>query len=285
MRVNTSLYSRRADFAGSIVQDAAPGHSLNPAHPEDHSMTSKHRIISLIAPLALITLVASCSSKTPDNATATPPATARSTSAPTAAPMPPRTTVSHQDNKLRHAAEPFEKLTETAFTASVSSLDAAIHDANLAAAGVKPVLAPAAAARLDAQLAAIKNARSAQDKASLAIASIEAYRVLVSGISPAARVPAAVSLLDYAGFRYDADLRATPVRWTDATQAADYASKTWQSLRPSISDMALRTDVDNAINQLGKSAASQDLSAAKSAATTELDLVDRLEKYFRTHGQ
>lgn len=234
-----------------------------------------------LTPFALLIFTASCTPAAPaaGNAAASYPAAGQTSAvlASTPATAPARGGL---DSQLRNAAEPFEKLTETAFTASMAKIDATIHDANVAAQGVRGDLAPDAASRLNAQLAAVREARNAQDRASLAIASIEAYRVLVSAISPASKVPVEVSLLDYAGFRYDADLKATPARWADASQAATYARHTWDSIAPRITDTALKAKFDKAVGELNKFAASRNSSAAQSAVATELDLVDQLEKYF-----
>jgi hypothetical protein len=69
----------------------------------------------------------------------------------------------------------------------------------------------------------MKSARQVQDRAGLALSSIEAYRVLVGAVADNAKVPTEVSLLDYAGFRYDADLEANPARWGDMAAAVSFA--------------------------------------------------------------
>jgi len=128
-------------------------------------------------------------------------------SAPTPLPIDRRA-----DDKLRAAAEPFEKLTEIAFTATPPVIDRTIREAAAAARDVRRWLSSSAATRLDAQIAAVKSARRKRDHAGLALASIEAYRVLVGAVANDARIPTEVSLLDYAGFRYGADLKADPAR-------------------------------------------------------------------------
>ena len=68
---------------------------------------------------------------------------------------------------------------------------------------------------------------------SLPPASIEGYRVLVSAVTDNAKIPTEVSLLDYAGFRYDANPKARPIRWDDMATAVSFARKTWDAL-PSV---------------------------------------------------
>lgn len=177
------------------------------------------------------------------------------------------------------AAEPFEALTETAFTATRAELEAAARKAEDAADGVRGELPIGAARQLTSQIAEIRAALPRGNRADLAIASVEAYRTLVSA-APHTKVPLAVSLLDYAGFRYQADLGAKPVRWTDMVEAASFARGQWDSLSPQVTDTALRSRVDQAVEALRIAEAEHDSSRADHAARTLLDLVDELEAQF-----
>ncbi len=180
---------------------------------------------------------------------------------------------------LMAAAEPIETLAEDAFSAGGKQLTGKIAAADSAAKNVIPVLPPAAATELEKNVKLIHDGSAARDKAGVALASIEAYRVLVSNAHPGA-VPTSVNLLDYAGFRYQTDLKTNPVRWPDARAAADYARKNWASVATRINDSGLKIKVGNSVRELEMAAKNEDAKAAKRAANSELDLVDQLENYF-----
>jgi hypothetical protein len=177
------------------------------------------------------------------------------------------------------AAEPFEALTETAFSATPPELGAAVTKAEAAAAVIVRDLPPEAAGRLKDQVQQVKAEHAAGNRAGIALASVEAYRTLVTA-APPAKVPNAVNLLDYAGFRYQAELRAQPVRWDDAVASATFAQAQWDQLMPKVIDAVLTARVSAAVNDLKAAAASRDRARAESAANTELALVDELETYF-----
>jgi hypothetical protein len=181
---------------------------------------------------------------------------------------------------LRNAAEPFEVLTESAFTASWPEVDRLIADARSAGARARAILPAAAAAGLDARLAAIVAARQAQDRPGLALAAVETYRNLVSSQDAAsAQIPIPVSLLDYAGFRYDALVQAPNPDWAAIEQAARFAGDQWRALAPSVTSPGLRGVVPQSIGAMSAAARQHDVPFARSAAATELALVDLIEEH------
>ena len=182
-------------------------------------------------------------------------------------------------NKLRAAAEPFEALTEQAFDASNATLDKDIKSVEKAAAQVRALLPSKDALDLDGRLADVKKARAAGNRADLAIAAVEGYRTLVSAAGNS-KIPAAVSMLDYAGFRATADLKAKPVRWEDVTDAAAFARQQWTGIAANVKPAGLKAAVEKAIGNMESAAAKHDAKLAASASQTELDLVDKLEGYF-----
>lgn len=202
---------------------------------------------------------------------------ATSTSAPATAAARAASTV---NAAILAAAEPFEKLTETAFTAKPAELDATITEVRTAAAGVRGALVGDAASQLRDRLAAIGAARTADNRADLALAAVAGYRVLVGGVSAGTKVPTAVSLLDYAGFRYDADRKAEPARWADMAEAASFGREQWASVSPQVTDTALRAKMDKALNDMAGAASSRNASVAAASAQGELALVDDLETFF-----
>jgi hypothetical protein len=180
---------------------------------------------------------------------------------------------------LLAAAEPFEALTEMAFSAQGFPLDSAIVAADDATKRVRGSLSTASAAELDAWLAAVHQASKSDDRAALALSSVEAYRILVSD-APPGKVPTAVSLMDYAGMRYDADFHANPIRWSDMQVVAAFAREQWSSISAEIADPILKATVDGAVSDMGMGADQQNTFKARRSAQAELGLVDELEGYF-----
>jgi hypothetical protein len=180
---------------------------------------------------------------------------------------------------LLAAAEPFEALTEMAFSSLGLQLKRAIIAADAAAKGARGSLPEASLAPLDARLSEIHEAYKSDDRAGLAISSVEVYRILVSAAHPG-KVPTAVNLMDYAGFRYDADFKAKPIRWQDMKEAAAYAREQWASISDKIADRALKETVDTALTDMELGAAQQNTFKARRSVNSELRVVDQLEKYF-----
>ena len=189
------------------------------------------------------------------------------------------TDVDAASSRLLAAAEPFEALTETAFSAQGLQLDSAIAAADRAAQGSRDLLPTASAAQLEMRLAEIHAARKSDDRAGIAIPSVEAYRILVSAARPG-KVPTAVNLMDYAGFRYDADFRAKPIRWTDMKAAAAYGRQQWASISGTVVDSALKLNVEAALNDMQAGANEKNAFKARRSVNAELGHVDELETYF-----
>lgn len=185
-----------------------------------------------------------------------------------------------QASALMAAAEPFENLTESAFTSDAKKLDDLIAKAKSSAGGASKLLSPSEAQALTSHVAAIDSARAGNKSADLAIAAVEAYRTLVSNSGGHQKVPKEVSLLDYSGFRYQADLKAQPIRWSDTVNALDFADAQWKQISATVSDKALRTKMSDTLAAMRSASQSKDAKAGMTASTHELDLVDGLEKYF-----
>lgn len=232
-------------------------------------------ILRLVLATGIISIsLAGCNNKHPA-ATATPAAVDGG-----AIPPPSIKDADAMDSALIAAAEPFEALTEQAATATPTVLDKLIGEARSAADGVSARLDQTQKDRLASQMADIAAAQKAGDNTAIALASVEGYRTLVESAADTGTTPRAVSLLDYAGFRYQANLAAKPARWTDAEAAVDFADTQWAALSPKIADVSLRDQMSNAIADMRKAAQAKDPALAKSVSTTELDLVDKLEAYF-----
>jgi hypothetical protein len=183
-------------------------------------------------------------------------------------------------DRLLAAAEPFELLTETAFSDPPTKLNQTISQGRRAVADIRPLLTPATAKTIDGLLEEVVLDRASDQRADLAISSIEIYRNIVSSIPAGTKVPTDVSLLDYAGFRFQADLKTAPVRWDDMRQALHFAQSRWAALAPKIADKAVSGPFEAALQNMEKAVANRDAKLAASSVTAELDQVDKLEQYF-----
>lgn len=235
-------------------------------------------MMNMTSVLAMALSLAACGKAGTSGSTAS--RTANTTAnAPATTPAVPSTS----DAAILAAAEPFEALTETAFAAAPAALDTTIGEVRAAAATVRGKLAADVATDLDARLAAIGAARASDDRAGLAIAAVEGYRVLVSGVAPGAKVPTEVNLLDYAGFRYDADLKARPARWDDMKQSVAFGREQWAAIAPRVTDAGLAGKMDASLTEMGTAVGARDARAAAAVAQRELALVDDLETFFKAN--
>lgn len=195
-------------------------------------------------------------------------------------PAAPTNDADARASQLMAAAESFENLTESAFTSDAGKLDGLITKTKASADGVSQLLAPGERKALMGHVAAIGTARAADNRADLAIAAVEGYRTLVSNAGGHQKVPKQVSLLDYSGFRFQADLKAKPIRWRDAARAIDFADTQWQQISANVTDTTLRAQMSDALAAMRSASHGNDAKAAMIASNHELDLVDGLERYF-----
>jgi hypothetical protein len=209
--------------------------------------------------------------------------TKSSGSAPPRSAVPATASAVSKDKILLAAAEPFENLTEMAFSSSWSKIDHTIGEAKRLAAGARGSLPEGAAGSMDAHLTAMTAARQTEDRADLALSSIEVYRVLVSSVSAGTRIPTQVSLLDYSGFRYDADLNSSPIRWHDMNKVVTFGHQQWAVVAARVKDASLAKRFTDSLDGMDRAAQHKNTSLAASSAKSESDLVDELENYFSKH--
>lgn len=199
---------------------------------------------------------------------------------PAAAPTAPAPT---RDQGLIDAAGHFETMTEQAYAKTRDELAAMFGQARSAADGVAGTLSAEGRAALTAALRAVEEALARNAPSEVALASIEAYRALVNEISAAHPVPREVSLLDYAGFKVEALLKAGTVDWAEIERTISFADTTWSPLAPRVRDATLRTDFAASLASLRQAAAARNTAGTAAAARRVLDLVDNLEKAFMTN--
>lgn len=228
--------------------------------------------VSLLAASTIVALTG-CSKQQPS-------APAADRAVDSTAPQPAAKDVDAQRSAFLAAAEPFEVLTEQAPTATPEKLKSLIGDAQGAADNITATLGEPQKAALDRQLSSIAIGVKRDDRTAIALAAVEGYRTLVESAGDTGVVPRAVSLLDYSGFRYQADLTANPIRWSDAMDAVSFAEKQWSMLSGKVTDSNLKGDFGEAVAEMRAAISTKDAGAAKRAVTRELDLVDKLEVFF-----
>lgn len=179
---------------------------------------------------------------------------------------------------VKSAVEPFEIITEQAFAAKPDELRSLIAKAQASYGRVKPTLSPQQRADAQRHLAALTNAEQRRDSSGVALASVEVYRLLLEAQNRPDDPAIRAGLLDYAGFRYDALAQVTDVSWPDMARTVRFAEAEWQRLSPFIGDTALRARFSDSLKAMSEAVARRDKSAARTAAATELQLVDLLEK-------
>ena len=215
-----------------------------------------------------------------DRGSAADPAATTAAAATRSAPSTAKA-ASDANERLLAAAEPFEALTETAFTAPFRELGRLRAEARAKAQFVDATLAPTAATRLQQLGSEVDAALAAQDRTAVAIGAVESYRVLVSAQDAAtARVPVEVSLLDYAGFKYNAILKSDPVKWAAMADDVAYARTTWSAIEGRVTSPGLNGAFVQALNAMAVGIDTRNAAVAEQAAASELALVDLLEEHF-----
>jgi hypothetical protein len=193
--------------------------------------------------------------------------------------MAPKADQDRNNAQLLAAAEAFEALTEEAFAAKPKKLGQLVASAQQGAHSAWSALSSAEQQKLNAVLSSIGRAQQGGQRHEVALAAVEGYRILVSGAKDAA-IPTGVDLLDYAGFRYQADLRSSPIRWQDMQAAVQFANREWQLLEGRVNDASLKARVFSALAGMERAVANRSRTAAATEVKKELDLVDNLEKHF-----
>ncbi len=240
---------------------------------------------SAITALVAIVLTAAGCQKAAETPSAPPAPAAPASTAPAATPaLPVVADAEIQRIAPMVAPEYFETLTEAAFTDTPAQLDAAIASARAASSRDGKRLPAPAQAELVHRLEQIRQARAADNRADLAIASIEGYRLFVSAGINVGSAPVEVALLDYSGFRYGADLAATPTRWDDARAASAFAETRWAAIQSRVTDAALKSRFAVTLAGMKAAADAEDAGLAAQFNRAELDQVDELETFFARHA-
>jgi hypothetical protein len=182
---------------------------------------------------------------------------------------------------LFDSAEAYENLTEKSFTADAQSLGALAVAAEEAARACATDLGIVDADALSTRFTTIDAALLSNDRAGVARNAVEAYRIFVTvEYRKPDGIPLQVSLLDYAGFRMQADLQSEEPDWADFVEAASFADQQWSEIEAKVTDAGLSQSVAAELGRIRAAATDKNVPAAKEAVTSELDQVDQLERHF-----
>ena len=182
---------------------------------------------------------------------------------------------------LLSAASPFEDLTEYALAANKKGMKLALKAYTDQASAVSEVLDAKALKDMDLLIAAMRDAESQGDNETVALKSVEAYRILVESLDVNSLVvPIQVSLLDYAGFKSEVLLHAKSTDWIALKKVAEEAQQNWDTIQPRVTDKGLRDALNTAITGMYKACTEKNHGMALFAAQIDLALVDLLEGYF-----
>ena len=190
-------------------------------------------------------------------------------------------TIATNQTCLYDSAEAYENLTEKSYSADAQTLADLSAEAEKQARACLANLNSSDADALSNRLDAVQAALRSDDRAAVARNAVEAYRIFVTAETREPNgVPLQVSLLDYAGFRMQADLQAAESDWADVSTALSFAEQQWSEIETKIIDLGLRESFAAALDHIRTAAEGRNESAAKEAVRTELDQVDLLEQYF-----
>lgn len=190
-------------------------------------------------------------------------------------------TPSEQNEKLLKATDPFEGLTESALDGDAATIAKSFKAAKAARITTRALLNPEAAARFDKLFDELTAAQAKKDGVAVALQAAELYKLLVSSCDASAlAVPMEVNLLDYAGFRTNALLKAAAPDWQAIADTAREANGYWAKIRDRVTDKKLQADMDKAQEGLTSAAQKHDVPLSQSSAKSDLALVDDLEGHF-----
>lgn len=195
-------------------------------------------------------------------------------------------TATNPEDSLAAGAEIFENLTENSPELNAAAFDDSMTKYETLRSNISAQLAPDQMKRLVALLANVRKSWQKRDRGSMAIQSIEIYRLLQESIHHANQpVPVEVPLLDYAGFKIKALLISKLPDWEQIRKTTHEATLWWASTKPKVTDSSLRDAMDHTIMGINEAARLKDTKLLAFAAEMDLILVDGLESFFNSHLQ
>ena len=185
---------------------------------------------------------------------------------------------------LSQASEIAEQVSENAPTIDAAAFGKSMSDLSALKARLAASLSPVRQKTLDAFLAGMRDAWTAEDRSALAVQSIEAYRLLQEAVPRGPRaVPVQVAQLDYVGFKANALLASSPVNWPRIADTVREAQAWWTAIEPHTSAALLKEAMNRTLLGMKEASDQKDAKLMHFAADMELILVDGLETFFLAH--
>lgn len=185
-----------------------------------------------------------------------------------------RTECSDNNELILSASSPFEDMTELAISGDAKGIERSLWAYESQAGKVESLLSTAMREKLGALVADIRKENKQGNLDAIALQSGEAYMTLIKALdSGSLTVPKEVSLLDYAGFRFQALLHARPADWQALREAGEQAQKNWNSIKSRVSDKGLVDTMDVTIKGMNKAYGSRNVDMAIFAAEVDLAAV------------
>lgn len=185
---------------------------------------------------------------------------------------------------LSQASEIAEQLSETASTIDAAQFRKSMSDFGTFDARLATSLPPDRRKALDGFMAGIRNAWAAGDRSTVAIQSIEVYRLLQEAVPRGRKgVPVQVAQLDYVGFKVNALLSSSSIDWTQIDSTVREAQRWWGAIEPRTSDATLKEAMNRTLLGMKEAANQKDAKVMTFGADIELILVDGLETFFLAH--
>lgn len=185
------------------------------------------------------------------------------------------------DPLKRAAAGYFRDVAVNAPAEAADRLGARVRDALYSEKGVHPSLGSKVRGAIVPQLAALDAAARRGDRQALALASLEAYRLLTEDISTATKVPTAMTLIDYAQLVGTVQAQAAEPDWAAVSAAFSLADRKWHEIADNLSDTDAAAAMAASLDAMTAAAQRHDVAATRRALEAARPPYDRLVTYFR----
>lgn len=194
---------------------------------------------------------------------------------------PSRTEDSDNNELILSVSSSLEDLTEFSISGDTKGIERSLQAYESQASKVENILPETKREVLRALVADIRKEKIQGNLDAIALQSCEAYLTLIEALDRGSlKVPIEVALLDYAGFRFQALLRARPADWQALRETGEQARKNWNAIKSRVSDKSLVDTMDVAIEGMNRAHGSRNADMAIFAAEVDLAIVDLLEAYF-----
>ncbi len=155
-----------------------------------------------------------------------------------------------------------------------------VREAVYAEKGVHQSLGPAVKSQMESTLAALNDAQQRDDRRALALAALEAFRLLTQDQSTAAKVPAAITLIDYASLLCSTQLGSGKPDWQAMEAALVLADQQMQIVTDDLNNPRLSRNLAESLARLQAATERQDLTSAQQALVQTHHQFMRLKGYF-----